>query len=545
MLMQWFNRLKVRTRFILIGLFILPFLAGLGGAGVWGIVQVNAIAQGLQQNQLQSEQDFTRIVEYVQATRIYNRQANFETDPTKVAENIALARQSQAQARQFWDEYLRLPSDPEERALWPQFEAAWQSFAAENEEAQRLALLNTSEAKQKSFETLTHGHGEALATITAQLADADFQTGVAEAANSQTTFVTVLVITIGCAIGVVLITLGAGVVLARSIIQLTDHLTRLHQEVSQALTSLETKRQAGEEFSHKLKSRTRELSATSHQQASGSQQQSTALQEVVTSLSELTSTAQNIAVSASRIEQVVEEVGYSTQAVKEITLAVAASGEQGQQAVQKTIGTNQQLSEFYEGLVQLLGELYEQSGQIKAVIELMRQMSDETHLLALNAAIEAAGAGEQGERFGVVAAAVKELADRSVRASQEVSVILNQLRERIQSAVTTAGQGQEESGQAVAVAEETGQVIGKLVKAIAHNAQEVTRIEEAMQSLKMLTEQISFATSQQSSASSQTVAVLQEVGIIAQQNASGSQQVSVTVQELEELSLELNLALAA
>jgi methyl-accepting chemotaxis protein len=545
MLIQWFNRRKVRTRFILIGLLILPFLVGLGGTGVWGIVQVNGIVQDLEQNQLHSERDFTKIVAQLQAARIYNRQATFETDPAKLAENVALARQSQTQARQSWEEYLRLPSDPEERVLWPQFEAAWPPFVAENEEAQRLALLNTPKAKQKSFETLTHGHGDALATITAQLAEVDYQTGVAEAANSQTTFEHILVIIIISAIGVVILTLGAGVVLARSIIGLTDHLTRLNQEVSQTLSSLETKRQAGEEFSHKLKSRTRELSATSHQQASGSQQQSTALQEVVTSLSELASTAQNIAVSANRIEQVVEEVGYSTQAVKETTLAVAASGEQGQQAVQKTIGTNQQLSEFYQGLVQLLGELYEQSGQIKAVIELMRQMSDETHLLSLNAAIEAAGAGEQGERFGVVAAAVKELADRSLSASQEVSVILNQLQERIRGAVTTAEQGQEETGQAVAVAEETGRVIGKLVKAIAHNAQEVTRIEQTMERLKGLSVQISFATSQQSSASSQTVAVLQEVGIIAQQNANGSQQVSLTVQELEELSLELNLALAA
>ena len=59
----------------------------------------------------------------------------------------------------------------------------------------------------------------------------------------------------------------------------------------------------------------------------------------------------------------------------------------------------------------------------------IRNISDETHLLALNAAIEAAGAGDHGRRFAVVAAEVKSLANRALIAAKEVRGVIAEMRQ--------------------------------------------------------------------------------------------------------------------
>jgi methyl-accepting chemotaxis protein len=213
--------------------------------------------------------------------------------------------------------------------------------------------------------------------------------------------------------------------------------------------------------------------------------------------------------------------------------------------MEKTIIANRQVNKFYQGLLELLADLNQQSGQVKEVINLMRELSNETHLLALNAAIEAVGAGERGTRFAVVASAVKELADRSLKASREVSQILNGLQERTQQAVLTAEEGQRETEAGVIIAQEAGEVIKELVTAIKSNASEVEKIQQSVVTMKDWTQEISYITNQQYMAVRQSVAALQGIDSVARQSAAGSVQVNATIQDLEELSHKLNLALAA
>ncbi len=96
----------------------------------------------------------------------------------------------------------------------------------------------------------------------------------------------------------------------------------------------------------------------------------------------------------------------------------------------------QELSEQMNDTNTSINELNQMSGNITSVVDLIKDIAEQTNLLSLNAAIEAARAGEQGKGFAVVADEVRKLAERTQKATSEINVSINSIKQETNDIVS-------------------------------------------------------------------------------------------------------------
>ncbi|MFP4437673.1 MAG: methyl-accepting chemotaxis protein [Chloroflexaceae bacterium] len=282
---------------------------------------------------------------------------------------------------------------------------------------------------------------------------------------------------------------------------LTNALLESHQRARELLDQTEQimeKNIQQVELGSELSAAAAELQATSQQQASGAAEQASAVSQISTTIEELGSTARQIA-------QTTEHVAQAAQHTLE-------NLSNGQGAVDESIQAMERIRSRMQDVAARVLSLGERSQQIGEIIDLIDDISDETHLLALNAAIEAAGAGEHGRRFAVVAAEVKSLANRTLAAAKEVKGVIAEIRQATNSAVLAAEEGGKEVEHGVELAHRAGQVMDTVVMVAERTAQSAA--------------EIGLATAQQQSASEQVVETMREIAEVARQSAGGAQQMA-------------------
>ncbi len=139
---------------------------------------------------------------------------------------------------------------------------------------------------------------------------------------------------------------------------------------------------------------------------------------------------------AKRTEQQAASLEETAAAVDEITVTVKSSAERAEEAnsiVADTKGRADTSSTVVANAIDAMGRIEDASGQIVQIIDVIDEIAFQTNLLALNAGIEAARAGEAGKGFAVVAQEVRELAQRSAGAAQQIKDLIHKSSTEVSS----------------------------------------------------------------------------------------------------------------
>ncbi len=134
---------------------------------------------------------------------------------------------------------------------------------------------------------------------------------------------------------------------------------------------------------------------------------------------------------AASMREVAETAGASSESARRVLQAT----EHGRVAVQETVQDMQRIRSAVQRMSKQVKALGDRSLEISQIVSTIREIANQTNLLALNAAIEAAGAGEAGARFAVVADQVRKLAESSTQATREIADLVKVIQSETQNAV--------------------------------------------------------------------------------------------------------------
>jgi methyl-accepting chemotaxis protein len=254
-----------------------------------------------------------------------------------------------------------------------------------------------------------------------------------------------------------------------------------------------------------------ELVSAANQIASSSEEMSRGAQEQAQQMGQVSSAVEEI--SATILESS-KNAGDASEGAR----GAAATASTGGEIVSETIRGMQRITDVVRKSADSIAKLATSADQIGEIISVIDDIADQTNLLALNAAIEAARAGEQGRGFAVVADEVRKLAERTGKATREITDMIKGIQVETQDAVKSmeTGIGEVEKGREMA--DRAGSSLNEVVT----GAQRV---------MDMIT-QIATAAEQQSAAAEEISKNIESVTAITRETAKGVQESAAAAEEL-------------
>ena len=254
-----------------------------------------------------------------------------------------------------------------------------------------------------------------------------------------------------------------------------------------------------------------ELSASASQQAAGAETQKDQTHQVATAMQEMSST--------------VQQVSENSNKASDASRKAADTARHGGSIVEDTLAKMRAIADSVGQTAKKVQELGKSSNQIGEIIGVIDDIADQTNLLALNAAIEAARAGEQGRGFAVVADEVRKLAERTSKATKEITQMIQSIQTETKSAVEAMESGTKQVELGVESTTQAGTSLHEIIKT-----------SEQVGDMVML---IATAATEQASASDEINGNIEQIAKITQETAAGANESAKAIHELSNLATDL------
>ncbi len=302
--------------------------------------------------------------------------------------------------------------------------------------------------------------------------------------------------------------LTQGDMTARIDIRYNNEFSRVSRHINSLADSLRTILQRLNSASDDLTSTANHNQLTSQAAQTQLSQQREQTASVAAAMTQMAHSVQEVAANAHSSQQMVEKVEVASKA--------------GRDVMNDNITTIHQLEARLTDSVTVVNELKAMSGQIGSILDVIRNIAEQTNLLALNAAIEAARAGEQGRGFAVVADEVRVLAKRTTDSTSQVETMISDL----QSSSTTASR----------VIERCMQDMSLSVEQASQANQAMEEIQASLIEISQMSGHISQAAAEQSETTADIARNIEAINVIAASSYQAMADIAKNNVQLTELA---------
>lgn len=303
-------------------------------------------------------------------------------------------------------------------------------------------------------------------------------------------------------------------VLAASIRDMGERLRGVVTEVITEADRIATSAGDLSAVSEELAASSAEVSTAMVDISSGAEKQRNELNDMGTGLAQLRAAAGEIADAAERVTKLGEDIRAVADRHRHDVLAASSALLEVREVVQTTSGQ--------------VTALAQQSASIDDFVELIKRISSQTNLLALNAAIEAARAGEHGRGFAVVAQEVRQLADESARAAEDVAQTTTAIRKRVDEVTVTMGSGQTKVHGIETTARGAATGLAEIVAAVEEVERAAARVRQAAAQNREVTDHLGERAQQVASRSVNHAAGAQEVSAAAEEQGASTEEMAAS-----------------
>jgi methyl-accepting chemotaxis protein-2 (aspartate sensor receptor) len=203
--------------------------------------------------------------------------------------------------------------------------------------------------------------------------------------------------------------------------------------------------------------------------------------------------SQSAVVMASAVEQMtgsIQQVAEHAESCRGLAETSGDVSESGIEVINQAISSMSMIADTVRQSAEAVLHLGDESKAISRIVNVIREIADQTNLLALNAAIEAARAGEAGRGFAVVADEVRKLAERTSLSTQEITRMVDDIQNGAETAVVSMKKGEGQVEEGVALAGEAGGRISDIKTGASQVSSAVIGISDALREQSAATREI-------------------------------------------------------